>query len=99
MQWVPSSLRVTRSTRRSTRAPASSRPGTPIEPTTGRPPPGCSTRCWAAMTSRERGSLAKAVDHRGLAHVEVGRLRIRGDAAELVEALEAHGRIALFEEG
>src|SRR5471030_357259 len=66
---------------------------------TGRRPPGCSTRCSAAMTSRERGSLAKAVDHRGLAHIEVGRLRILRDPAELLEALAAHGRIALLEEG
>src|SRR5471032_2776901 len=99
MQWVPSSPHVTRSTRCSIRAPASSRPGTPTGPTTGPPPPGCSTRCSAAMTSRERGRLAKTVDHRGLAHVEVGRLRILGDAAELVEAPAAHGRIALLEEG
>jgi len=61
--------------------------------------PSCSTAFWAATTSRERGGLAKAVDHRGLAHVEGGRLGILGDAAELVEALAAHGRIALLEEG
>src|SRR5471032_939065 len=47
--------------------------------------------------SGERGSLAQAVDHRSLAHEQIGRLWVLGSAADLVEALATYHRVAFLE--